>query len=162
MIETRTEVRIDAPPEVVFPWLTQGEYLVQWQGLLTSATRRDEDRGEVGLGSAFRLVLDFTEQFPQVKPLLGTAEIVIEGSVTEYDLDEHLRIKGDADLLQIDITYWCEAVGEGQTHVIQVSRLEFRNFLLRQASPLAQGVLQQVNEQDLQRLKAAIEAQHAG
>ena len=142
MISYSSRVTIDRPPEAVFPYLVEPAKQARWPDvpmrLLTA--------GPLGAGSRMALTLG-------KGPM--QARLTLELSAVEPD--RRLTFRTLSGPIDWDGEYRLSPSGTGGTEVAQEGRLRFKG-LWRLLEPMAGAEISRGEVAELERLKAAVEA----
>lgn len=115
-MKTSKTTIIDAPAEIVFPWLEDNERLRQWVPNLVEDEALIETPEKVG--SKFRQA--FLERGKRMEMI---------GEITAYAENERMRVYMTGDMFELDVDYVLKPLSPEQTEVTQDSTIKFKGFL---------------------------------
>ncbi|MFW6084074.1 MAG: SRPBCC family protein [Gemmatimonadota bacterium] len=142
------ETVIDRPPADVWPWIVQGERLMEWVAWLTEV--EDLTPGVEGVGARRRWVM--------IDPTMGNQRVEIEGLVTGYEPERRSTMALDSPgMFTGEATYELVDLGDGRTRVEYVSEFSMQAWFGRLLEPLVTWQAAGKAADDLARLKERIE-----
>ncbi len=149
-MKSSTTTIINAPVAMVFLWLEDDERLRQWVPNIIEDEVLVETPEKVG--SRFRQVY-----------LEGGKEMEMIGEITEYTLDERMRVYIIGDMFDLDVDYWLKPLSDDQTELTQNTIIKFKG-VMKIIAPIF-GVLSKFSSKDPQaqahaKLKEMAEAEH--
>ena len=139
----RAEIEIEAPPEEVFPYLTEPDRIAQWVDGLVEITPLTE--GGHRVGATARLVVEQDG---------NRYEFIDE--VTSTTANESLELHSQSDMFDADIRWELEPSKNG-THATAVMRTDFHGFY-RFLAPMMRSTAEEQLQSDFERLKQLIES----
>ncbi len=150
-MKTVSKTVINAPAEIVFPWLEDNDRIKQWVPNLIEDEALVETPEKVG--SKFRQV--FLEQGKRME---------MTGEITAYTENERMRVDMAGEMFDLDVDYTLVALSSTQTEVTQDSVIKFKGFMKIFAPIMAlMAKFSSNNAQDQahQKLKELAEAEFA-
>ena len=149
-MKTSVTTIIDAPAKMVFLWLEDDERLKKWIPNLIEDEALLETPEKVG--SKFRQVF-----------LENGKEMEMIGEITEYDLDERMRVYITGKMFDLDVDYILKPLSDSQTELTQDSEITLKGFF-KIMWPLM-ALMSKLGKKDPQaeahaRLKEFAEAEH--
>ena len=141
-MKVEAAITIHQTPEVVFPYLSDPEKMIQWMPVKNVRLLTD---GPVGVGSKFSLTASFLGQ---------SAEIITE--ITAYDEPKLLAFKAPSGPVPFERGYTLSPTDEG-TQLVMVAEGEPGGFFKLAQPLLASAVNKQVHDQ-LNKLKQLLES----
>lgn len=140
-------IRVEAPVQEVYAWITEPEKLKQWMGGLVESTPLTTDGLRVGARS--REVFE-----------MGDERRVMEVEITALRPNERLEAKVTSDGFVVDVRYILSQK-DGLTRVTYIGDAKYTRLHLRLMEPIITPMAQQKLEDDFARLKEMIEASRA-
>jgi uncharacterized protein YndB with AHSA1/START domain len=134
-------VTIPRPPEIVFPWLLEGDRVPQWMSNL----ERYEPEGPVGAGSRIRQRLEIGSQ---------TFDVTME--VTRYAPPRDAATRFSTNGVDIEAAYALAPDGASATRLTQSLEAKARSLSARLIVPAVQPRLERKLIADLERLQALL------
>lgn len=139
-------VAIAAPPEAVFPWLTEPARLQRWVGGMVDG--EVVTPGPVRPGSRSRETV-----------MMGSERTEMVSTVTALEPGRALEVSIDGDGFRMDTRYEVEADGRGGTRLRFQGVTRYERPFPRLMEPVITPAAQEKLEEDLARLKALVEAE---
>ena len=147
------EAVIDRRPAEVWPWIVEGERLLEWVAWLTEV--EDLTPGVEGVGAGRRWVM--------IDPTMGDQRVEIVGEITDYEPERRSTMSLESPGMFFGWgTYELVDLGDGRTRVEYVSEFSVHSWLGRLLEPLVTSQASAKAADDLARLKQRIEAAPAG
>ena len=137
-------VEVARSPDEVFPWLLEEDRVPRWTGELESY--RNLDGGPVRQGSRLLQVLE-----------IGGSRFEVELEVTRYEPPRAAESRFTTNGVEIVNVYTLEAVGTG-ARLTQSMDAQPKSFGARMVIPVVRGRLERKLTDDLERLRALLEA----
>ncbi len=146
-------VDLPAPPEAVWPWLTEPERLKQWVGWLVAVEPLSPGDAN-GLGARERLVMDD----PNMKQ-----QVTMEATTTEIERPRRLAVEISAPMgFDGTVTYSLVETPPGTTRLTYDRRFRYHHWLVALMEPLVTPQAKKKLVDDLERLRGLVTAETAG
>jgi len=114
-LKTSKSIIIDAPANIVFPWLEDNDRLKQWIPNLIEDEAIIETTEKVG--STFRQVF-----------LEGGKEMEMTGEITEYTEDKRMRVYMTGAMFNLDADYTLKSLSSSRTELTQDTEIKMKGF----------------------------------
>lgn len=142
------ETVIDRPPAEVWPWIVEGERLMEWVAWLTEV--EDLTPGVEGVGARRRWVM--------IDPTMGDQRVEIEGEIIDFEPERRSTMSLESPgMFSGWGTYELVDLGDGRTRVEYVSEFSMHSWISRLLEPLVTWQASGKAADDLARLKERIE-----
>lgn len=143
------EVVIERRPAEVWPWIVDGERLMEWIGWLTEVD--DLTPGVEGVGARRRWVM--------IDPTMDDQRVEIMGEITAYEPERRSTMSIESPgMFSGWGTYELVDLGGGRTRVEYVSEYSLDSWFGRLLEPLVTPQASAKAVDDLARLKERVEA----
>ena len=139
------EIRIATPPERVFAYLSEPEYLKKWVAGVTEIEALTE--GGTGVGAKARIVVEES----------GT-RLEMHNEVTRYEPNRLLEFRGTSPVADV-VNRFELANSEGETPVKQTMTVQYKGFLMRLFGPFLSGATKSKLNANLYRLRGLLQAE---
>lgn len=146
----RGNIEIARPPEDVWVWLHQPDKLTQWVGWLAEV-QQDSTSAPEGIGHRETWLMD-DPRLRQKLPVVGTTTLWEPPHQLGVHLEVPLRFEGDVLYKLVDL-------GNGRTRLEQDGRVRYLDRFAALMEPLVTPDAMRKMVADMNRLKAAVEAQ---
>lgn len=142
------DIEINQPPEVVWAWITETEYLKQWVSWLVEI--EDLTPAVDGAGAKFRWYMDD----PNMNERVEMTSEVLEHRPPEY-IELSLSMEG---AFTGAFSYTLVDLGEGRTRLETTGDYEYFTWFARIMEPLITRAAQKKQDEDFARLKSLAES----
>lgn len=143
------ETVIDRRPADVWPWIVEGERLMEWVSWLTEV--EDLTPGMEGVGARRRWVM--------IDPTMGDQRVEIVGEITDYEPERRSTMSLESPgMFSGWGTYELVDLRDGRTRVEYVSEYSVHSWFGRLLEPMVTSQASAKAADDLARLKERIEA----
>lgn len=112
-MKTSKTTVINAPTNIVFPWLDDDERIRQWVPNIVEDEVIIDTPEKVG--SKFRQV--FLERGKRMEMI---------GEIMEYTENERMRVDMAGEMFSLDVDYWLKSLSPGKTELTQNSTIKFK------------------------------------
>jgi uncharacterized protein YndB with AHSA1/START domain len=143
MIRNEIIAHFDRPVDEVFSYVDDDDKVKLWIGGLLE-TRRTTN-GTPGVGSKFHQKLQ-----------IGKRVMELNGELVEYERNRRVRVKIDADMCEMNVTYTFTKSG-ASTELAYTCDSHYRSFFYRLLSPFIKRMAQQKLREDFARLHGLLQ-----